>query len=143
MSVKCEGHHRHVQLMGGRASAARVYPDELCEAVVQGLKRRLTVDGKLSDKNSLRQLMEDDIFDLDEHQDGDLADGDYFLDDLSGRELDPALVRKARAEEIEVLAEHEVYSKVPISECLRVTGKNPIGSRWVDINKGDTACPEY
>ena len=63
-----------------------------------------------------------DIFDLDEHQDGDLANGDYFLDDRSGRELDPALVRKARGEEMEVLAEHEMYSKVPISECLRVVG---------------------
>ena len=87
MSIKCEGHHRHVQLMGGKASAARVYPDELCEAVVQGLKRQLTVDGELTDKNSIRQLMEDNILGLDEHQDGDLADGDYFLDDISGQEF--------------------------------------------------------
>ena len=30
-----------------------------------------------------------------------------------------------------------MYAKVPTSECWRVTGKAPLGIRWVDINKGD------
>ena len=32
---------------------------------------------------------------------------------------------------------HQVYSKVPIEQCLERTWKNPIGVRWVDVNKGD------
>ena len=28
-------------------------------------------------------------------------------------------------------------------ECLINTGKNPISVRWVDINKGDDATPNY
>ena len=38
---------------------------------------------------------------------------------------------------------HGVYVKVPIEECIRRTGKKPVGSRWVDINKGDEENPEY
>jgi hypothetical protein len=32
---------------------------------------------------------------------------------------------------------------VPIEECWANTGKEPIGTRWVDVNKGDEANPEY
>ena len=40
-------------------------------------------------------------------------------------------------------AKHGVYKKVPIKECYDKAGKEPIGTRWVDINKGDEAAPEY
>ena len=30
-----------------------------------------------------------------------------------------------------------MYVKVPVEECWRVTGKGPIGTRWIDVNKGD------
>ena len=36
-----------------------------------------------------------------------------------------------------------MYTKVPISECVRVAGKRPIGSKWIDINKGDVSNPNY
>ena len=35
-----------------------------------------------------------------------------------------------------------VYVKVPISQCIERTGKRPIGTRWVDVNKGDSAKPK-
>ena len=38
---------------------------------------------------------------------------------------------------------HDVYSKVPIKECLEKTGRKPIGAKWVDVNKGDERRPEY
>jgi hypothetical protein len=60
-----------------------------------------------------------------------------FWDDLSGKELVPSLVMKARTEEIGELAKHGVYQKVPITECWNKTGAAPIGTRWVDVNKGD------
>ena len=37
----------------------------------------------------------------------------------------------------------KVYTKVPIEECRRVTGKGPIGVRWVDVNKEDEVNPKY
>ena len=36
-----------------------------------------------------------------------------------------------------------MYVKVPIKECWDQTGKDPIGTRWIDINKGDEMNPEY
>ena len=38
---------------------------------------------------------------------------------------------------------HRVYDKVDIQECWDNTGKEPIGTRWVDINKGDESNPDY
>ena len=39
--------------MGGKAGACRVYPDQLCEVIVVGLKRQLTIDGDKADKRGV------------------------------------------------------------------------------------------
>ena len=46
-------------------------------------------------------------------------------DDVSGSQLGPEMVRKARQEEFEAFRKHQVYEKVPISECMQRTGKKP------------------
>ena len=66
-----------------------------------------------------------------------------FYDNLSGAVLDTDMVRKARKEEIAEVHKHEVYTKVPLEECYDKTGNAPIGTRWVDVNKGDSVHPEY
>ena len=65
-----------------------------------------------------------------------------FYDNLSGSMLDPETVRRARKEEIAEVHKHRVYTKVPLEECYEKTGKAPIGTRWVDVNKGDSVHPE-
>ena len=35
-----------------------------------------------------------------------------------------------------------VWRKVPRSEAYAATGKPPIGTRWVDIDKGDSGSPK-
>ena len=37
----------------------------------------------------------------------------------------------------------KVWIKVPISECYTNTGKAPVDTRWIDINKGDDDNPNY
>ena len=37
LALKCQGGHEHVHLMGGRAAGAQVYPEALCEAIVEGV----------------------------------------------------------------------------------------------------------
>ena len=64
-------------------------------------------------------------------------------DDVSGNELDPKLVLIAREEEMEQFRKHQVYEKVIEEVCWAVTGKGPIGTRWIDINKGDEVNPEH
>ena len=49
----------------------------------------------------------------------------------------------ARLDEIQQIRTHNVYVKVPISECYQNTGKYPIKVKWVDINKGDEINKEY
>ena len=44
---------------------------------------------------------------------------------------------------MERFLQNEVDSKCPIYECVRVSGKQPVGSRWIDINKGDEDNPNY
>ena len=62
---------------------------------------------------------------------------------MSGKPLIPSLVKVARGEEMSKLRQHDVYTKVPIAECVAVTGKQPIGAKLIGINKGDEASPIY
>ena len=62
-------------------------------------------------------------------------DGKY-KDEVSGEVLTEEGVIKARKEEMEEIRKHGVYVKVPIEERWRETGKKPIGTKWVDVNKG-------
>ena len=61
-------------------------------------------------------------------------------DDVSGTVLEPEWVKTARAEEIAYFKKLGVYRIVPRSHQLRTGGK-VIGTRWVDVNKGDLANP--
>ena len=65
------------------------------------------------------------------------------FDDVSGQELKPELMVKARREEIAYFREMGVYEKVDLAEAWQATGKGPIAVRWVDINKGDSEHPNY
>ena len=71
------------------------------------------------------------------------VDAVEFWDDISGAPLKPQLVKAARAEEMKMFSKCEVYDKVSEDECWKETGKGPIGTRWVDINKGDDSKLEY
>ena len=64
------------------------------------------------------------------------------MDDITGKYLDPGLVHRARQEEMEMFQKHNAFTFVPLSECYTATGKGPIGTRWVDVNKSDDTTPE-
>ena len=64
-------------------------------------------------------------------------------DDVSGAALDPQTVKRARQEELEYVHKMSVYQKVPISECVMRTGRQPLIVRWIDVNKGDQDNPNY
>ena len=66
-----------------------------------------------------------------------------YVDDMSGKPLITSLANQARSDEMAKFRQHNVYTKVPISECVASTGKQPIGSKWIDINKGDEKEPKY
>ncbi len=63
-------------------------------------------------------------------------------DEITGAALPPELVRQARAEEIKFMIDWGVWERALVTDCWRETGKQPIGSKWVDVNKGDAANPQ-
>ena len=63
-------------------------------------------------------------------------------DDVSGKELDPAGVQAARALEIEHVDMKKVWRNIPRAEAKK-QGCKMIGTRWVDIDKGDDKKPDY
>ena len=66
-----------------------------------------------------------------------------FHDEITGKFLPKSAVLEARLEEMRQVQEHKVYEKVPFEEGWNRIGKDPIKTRWLDINKGDEDNPEY
>ena len=133
--------HRHVVLTNGRASAAAVYPPGLVKAILEGLKEQIGNNhganiGVLGECEN-EQWTEGELV----HE--ELEPQLVVWDDLSGLPLDPELVRRARAEELTEFEKLGVWEEVPLSLCWEKTGRGPIGTRWVDVNKGDALHPDY
>ena len=53
LATRCDKSHVHQELMGGRASKAAEYPDELCRAICRGLanQKRYDLSGKVCTGN--------------------------------------------------------------------------------------------
>ena len=140
--------HEHVQLEGGLAKRAQIYPREFCKTVCEGIAaekrlRALGLEAWTIDEVSLaaERLCLDKRYGDNPSKDLHEEEEDWTTasDDQSGEPLKPKLVRTARQEEISYFKSMDVYKKVPLKECRDKTGKAPIGVRWVDINKGGSA----
>ena len=134
-------HHRHVTLINGRASHAQVYPRALCRAVCEGVAWQKKMDAKnlvAMDVMSVGELFDMGKDDLHECH----GDAEAF-DDVTNEPLRPELVIAARAEELKYFEDMEVYEYATLDECMQVTKRPPIGTRWIDINKGDAINTNY
>ena len=60
-----------------------------------------------------------------------------FYDDVTGKELPKELTVKAREAEMRQVKAHKLYDKVPVKKCWDETGEAPVGTKWLEINKGD------
>ena len=65
---------------------------------------------------------------------------EYAVDDVSGALLDPKLVHEGRSTEMKFFNGMNVYDRVPRSEQA-TTGGKIIGTKWIDVNKGDIDRP--
>ena len=59
------------------------------------------------------------------------------FDEVTHVELPAKLVREARAEGLEYFNTLPVWRVVKTQECWDATGRPPISTKWVDVNKGD------
>ena len=59
----------------------------------------------------------------------------YFIDDCTGKTLDPKKVKAARKEEMDMFEQMRVYDYM-LKEDFDMTGGKEFGVRWLDIDKG-------
>jgi hypothetical protein len=64
------------------------------------------------------------------------------FDERSGEELPWELVEAAAREEVAYMKKLGLYDIVPIEECIANTGKMPISTKWVRVNKGTAEQPD-
>ena len=131
LSKLCDGKHTHVNLVNGRAKRAELYPEELCYCILKGLISQMHMDGRLQAGQVGPGPAEDEPKQMNilGYENDELA----AWDDVTGDSLPIVGVQNARAEEMEEVRKHEVYVKRTVEECWRITGKEPIKTRWLDI----------
>jgi hypothetical protein len=159
LSRRCPGGHAHALLVGGtRARDAAVYPPGLCAAIAQGASEQLRRDNRACGVRAVRAWR--DARELhagraatEVHADaaqGHTQDEEKELaawaqkevyDEITGAALAPDLVKQARAEELNFMRDWGVWERARVADCWAETGKAPIGSKWVDVNKGDATKP--
>ena len=131
---------------------ARAKRDHGCEHLEDGVKRARRMEHQTDDDSDvLMELACTDGFE--EHCEltteseqerknvedkvswADESDELEFRDDRTGSPLDPVKVQAAREEELKEL-ERRVFVEADVEERVRVTGKKPIGGRWVATGAG-------
>ena len=80
-------------------------------------------------------------FEVNDNLEGE-ADWHLQLDEKTGKELDPTLVKKAQAEEMGFMGKIVVFEDSSREECLELTGRPPVTTKWVNTNKDTEEDPE-
>ena len=129
---------RQLEFAEGLAGLSMSGQPKMVCSVLTGLRQQMLQDGHLSDLDfkyggpvPSQPTFEADSEELQE-------DYNKFFDNISGEELPPDLVAKARQEEISWVRSINLYDKVPRAEADS-RGIRPLPIRWVDANKGDRA----
>ena len=65
-----------------------------------------------------------------------------YFDERTGLELDAAAVKAAREEELEFMKKIELFEESTLEECYEMTGKAPVSTKWVDVNKNTEQLPD-
>ena len=73
----------------------------------------------------------------------DEMDGAVSRDNNTGEHVDSRKVMAARREELDYYRSMDAYKIVSKEEAWAVTGKAPIGVRWLDVNKGGSSTPRF
>jgi hypothetical protein len=67
---------------------------------------------------------------------------EWYEDLKTGEGLDPQMVKQAREEKLEFMKKIGLFELVPVEDCWKSTGKDPITTKWVDVNKGSAERPD-
>ena len=149
----CFGGHDDIQLLIGRAKSCETYPPRLVAAILRALRQSMRAAGRGEAQRMMgrdRQLTiaaveggptleEPELLSLLDDADGDQE----FRDRSTGLPLNPEMVKKARELEMQYMEDLKVLEDSDQDACMAETGRPPIPTNWVDINKGDSLRPNY
>ena len=160
LDKRCYGGHEHVQLLNGTAKASEVYPPRLVAAILRGIRSSMIAagkgvrDGLCARPETQTKASSAPIFTIQPVEAGPTLEEPELLERLpkdsaekqvfdksTGLPLDPQLVKASRAEEMAYMEELEVLKPSTEDACLAATGRPPIPTAWVDIDKGDRERP--
>ena len=102
---------------------------DLAERLNKRIKKTAEAEGMEVAENSVNQEDERKLWDCG-------SDLQWATDDHSGLSIDVELVREARAEEVQFMERLPVWERSSWEECQPRTGRDPVSTKWVDIDKG-------
>ena len=122
---ECKDQNKHIAVWGARARAAQRYPQDLCRAVVAGVKaENMRRDTNLCeiDIDVVVELSNMECENAGTRHEDELSEWARAWDDVTGKALDPKEVVTARQQEMKYVNDLKVYDVVPVEECYQVTG---------------------
>ena len=132
---------KHAPCAGSICREMAKYPRELCRAVIRGLTAQLRTDGRIRRGCYGIQLVDDDpdvpLLACGQEQ----GYSGRYKDAMTGQVLKDDLVAKARKVELSFFESKGVWTKVPRQKAYEKTGRPPISTRWLDVNKADDEEP--
>ena len=134
LSRDCPGIHEHDPLLNG--------PEGLCRAICRGLAGQIE-----RQRQPVRHLLSEEAHTVAgerpaEEEDDWILDLQDAWDDVSGKALNPKKVQEARQLEMDYINGKKVWRKTTRKKALD-QGYRIVGTRWIDIDKGDESRPEY
>ena len=107
-----------MHLVSGRPAAAAIYPQQICESMVEAVDVWL----KSKRESDINGFESRDLCDpKDDEWWGEEQENGYYWDDIKEVQLDAKLTRAARAEELKIFRERRVYDVVPRERIPRLT----------------------
>ena len=106
------------------------HPKEFVAATIMCMKDQLRTIGRLSSTTVGTSPKEELI-------EWTAEDFDNICDNITGKRWSPEAVQTARREELEFIETLAVLKEVPVEQRWLETNAKAIGTKWIDINKGD------
>ena len=131
---RCEGNHRHVTLLDGRAKKAEEYPVLLSDRLLKGLIIETRARQELLGLNSVDYEDMCDPEDVDNVAPENVWYSETMLD-AKGNQLDLKRVRVARGDELGTMGKMQVYDYVRWCDAKATPGAIFIDTTWVDAIK--------
>ena len=126
-----------------QALSTSTHPPTVCQTIMKTMSQQLQSDlcaAAAKDQPQHRPLLPK-LVSVD--QDEELQEEWEAEDDVEGGSLDPHEVKTARQKEIQCVWDREVYEYSTEAESRPRTGRNPVGLKWIDTNKGSAEAPRF